>query len=553
MGRIQEIFHQMTNIPLILSFFLHSFSALVIFLLLMLLSRIMGSQTLIIFTLGSLFLGNHILGAFTPCTILSFFLLSLETIFLFYLHLYARKEITYSLISFFFFSVNIMTPISLIWGFIQGLSLDKLPLESISDISRWRHLILFLWLPLIFIYPFLEPFFSPFLNSAKGSLKNSKDSIYFLLRGNPRGDDFIYWLVNFLGKHQFLRLLFLSFHFFLLNLIPFLHSLLWLWVFWSQDLLLLLRALPLLLFSFLYGHISHYLLSYLEVNFRHLEKILAKKEISPGIYKYFILGDSYPEDFLPSLLDGYFSLRKLREKLHLRIFIIFPRFHLFLLWLISTSLLFFLLPHSPHFSAGINPFFRSSIKSSFPLRGPCEAHFSQNTWRNYLQEKSKGVILGNHPLMVDTSIRDSLDRVLLLGELTSSPFNGKLPTYILDGEKKVSGEKGIQYWIPCEEITFIDPKSLASSASILFYFQRESVKKEIDFYMSQFGISQYSQLKHPSCGFSRREKLLMGAQMVSKARKSCGSKSLLEQAQIQASISEKDSSINTDSSSQDSL
>ena len=272
-----------------------------------------------------------------PSSLVAMLVIFLSPLFLLYFHLYGRRPIPYSLPSLFFFSLHLLTPFSLLWGFSLGLSLDKLPLGEISELSLLRHLLLFLLIPILFLYPFLQPFLPSLGVFTPGGSLHPRDSLYQLWKGNPRADDFISWFILFLGKNPSLRLPFLAFHFLLLHLLPFFHSLLWLKVFLSWDLLILFRALPLLLISFLYGHVSHYFLVYVESNFQEMDNLLGKELGDQEKPSFFFLREDYPPDFLPFFLDHYHPLRELREKLHHPLFLLFPPFHFLSTYVLSSS------------------------------------------------------------------------------------------------------------------------------------------------------------------------------------------------------------------------
>ena len=439
-----------------------------------------------------------------PLSLWALLLLSGWLIFLLYVELYARAPLKYSIPSLFFFSVNLFIPLSLAWAFYQGMVMNTIPFSSLSSWTHWRNVFQVFLIPFIFLLPFIQNLLSlPFQG-----FSSIQGHIHPLWRSNPYWDQGISLFLDFLGKHYWARNVTISLHFIILHLLPFVHSLIWFWVFKAQDLIPLLWGIPLILISWFYGHIFYYFSSFVQNNLADLEKYLQRKEISPGIYKFSLLSKDHPEEFLPFLIDAYYPLEDISRRLSSPFFLYFSIIHLLLRWIISLFFIFFFSPtsFSSLFHSAFPTLTRKPLLATFPLRGPPESYRMNSAWSLYLNQKSSGLVILDHRMIVDTSIRDSFNNVLLLGELTTSKKN-PFATSVLDPEFLVNGQKGVQYWLPAQELIFIDPRSLGKVSSVLHYFQRPFVKASLDQHLSSLGIPFYSSLKTPKRGFSRIEEI----------------------------------------------
>lgn len=108
----------------------------------------------------------------------------------------------------------------------------------------------------------------------------------------------------------------------------------------------------------------------------------------------------------------------------------------------------------------------SLASSSHLLNSPCE---------KYVKEKSSGLYLANHSILVNLSIRDEKGLVLRIGELFSSPSK-KYPSYLLDPFCKYNAQKGEQWWIPSIKSVFLNPLSLGSMVYVSSYLQNITEK-----------------------------------------------------------------------------
>lgn len=216
-----------------------------------------GHQTKILFYLhlcSLVLLGQNLFPLLSPSSILASGLLLLWSILVLYFSFYGLGKIPFSWLSAFFFSLNILLPLSLILTFGHSLFLDSLVLKDLSFFSLGPSLLLLFLLPFLWIF-----FYSGNNLPFSGGTFSPGESIHVLWKNNPLGDRICSRILT-LGQRipSSLGKLVYFIHIFLLLLLPLLHSLLWFWVFWDQDLLPLLRGLPLLLLSFFYAHGSHY-------------------------------------------------------------------------------------------------------------------------------------------------------------------------------------------------------------------------------------------------------------------------------------------------------
>lgn len=427
------------------------------------------------------------------CVILSFDCLM-------YYFTYTLRDLPKSVVSFFFFSLNLLILLSFIFSIftiVYGIS-NPIYIENLSKITYYKYCI-YTFAAIFFMFLFIvRKTFKFSLQKTSFFTKITfpylKEEIRIILYtwNETVFGPILTKLFDSMYGSVLIQNLILVLHFCICYIFRIFQLIFFLsFVFFHGDLRLVFYTLPFLFVSWLFDFLFYYVEVYIQNSFNYINKVLIVTPKTPlsesemvssyiikngNDFKFKLTAFGYAEGFyegpnnsgLNSLANSWLQfqhlniiLKNYKNRLYvLTIFILILRI---ICWLSISVYPFYNYPEI--YFGGLSFLTRvgAKITPNFRTRAPSEAYTVRRQFQAALEKESGGAYKAGHPVVVDKDVKNDVGHVLAEHQPTHGLGTTDNPSYEIHPSSDLQGSPVSQRTVPFQPNTYVDPNYLGSS------------------------------------------------------------------------------------------